>query len=49
MTQLEKMAFLNACDCLRYGYGRTYWNSCGLEGADADRIWKKAMDHMSTF
>lgn len=46
MTYQEKSAFLNACDCLRYGYGKAYWNCCGLDKKTADLIWKKAKKYM---
>lgn len=35
-------AFENACDCLYYGYGRQYWNDCGLPKKEADKVWKEA-------
>ena len=35
----KQAAYLNACDCLRYGYNRSCWNSCGLTGEDANQIW----------
>ena len=43
----KQVAYLNACDCLRYGYGRSYWNSCGLIGEDANQIWECAFRDMS--
>ena len=43
----KKCAFENACDCLKYGYGKDKWNFCGLSKEDADEVWKKAFDHMS--
>lgn len=43
----KQAAFENACDCLKYGYGRDKWNSCGLSKEDADEVWKKAFAEMS--
>ena len=41
-SRKEHNAYLNAIDCLYYGYGRSYWNNCGLSKEDADRIWEMA-------
>ena len=38
----KQAAYENACDCLYYGYGRKYWNSCGLEESEADKVWNQA-------
>ena len=35
MEKLYNNAFLNACDCLYYGYWRQAWNDCGLEDEEA--------------
>lgn len=35
MEKLYNNAFLNACDCLKYGYGKSAWNDCGLEDEEA--------------
>lgn len=35
-------AFLNACDCLHYGYGKTYWSDCGIDEQYRDLVWKQA-------
>jgi hypothetical protein len=43
-SRKEHNAYLNAIDCLYYGYGRSYWNSCGLSKEDADRIWEMAYE-----
>lgn len=39
-------AFLNACDCLRHGFGKKYWNSCGLDEEEAKKVWEKALEEM---
>lgn len=43
----KQAAFENACDCLKYGYGKDKWNSCGLSKEDADEVWNKAFAEMS--
>lgn len=44
ITYLEIAAFENALDCLYYGYGKKYWNNCGLDKETSDKIWKKAIE-----
>ena len=46
-TKQEQAAYENACACLWYGFGRRYWDSCGLPKEDADRIWKEAFNDMA--
>lgn len=41
---IKQAAFENAYDCLYYGYGKSYWNSCGLSESDAKKVWKKAFE-----
>lgn len=48
-TDLQKQAaYENACDCLCYGYGRSYWNPCGLDKAAQNTVWKQAFDDMAS-
>ena len=47
-TQQEQSAYENACDCLYYGYGRKFWNSCGLQEKEAVRIWQEARKDMAS-
>ena len=35
-------AYKNAVDCLYYGYGKSYWNCCGLDKKTADEVWIQA-------
>lgn len=35
-------AFLNACDCMHYGYGKTYWQDCGIDEQYRDLVWQQA-------
>ena len=44
--KLKRAAYENACDCLYYGYGRDKWNSCGLEGEEADMVWNQARNDL---
>lgn len=39
---VKQNAYMNACDCLYYGYGRGSWNACGLSAEDADEVWQQA-------
>lgn len=38
----KQAAHENACDCLYYGYGKSVWNSCGLDEKTADSVWNNA-------
>lgn len=40
--QQRQSAYMNACDCLYYGYGAQAWNRCGLDETAAKEIWKQA-------
>lgn len=40
-------AYMNACDCLRYGYGVPAWNKCGLNESTAKEVWKQAFFDMT--
>ena len=43
----KKAAFENACDCLKFGYGKDKCNFAGLSKEEADEVWKKAFEYMS--
>lgn len=46
----EENAFLNACDCLFYGYGRAHWQTCGIiDKQTLDKIWTDAVNSMTEF
>lgn len=52
-AQVERMelmyneAFLNACEWLKYWYGKNAWNDWGLEDAEARvRVWKAAKQYL---
>ena len=36
-------AYMNACDCIYYGYWRTYWNNCGLDNEESVKVWEQAV------
>lgn len=40
-------AYKNACDCIMYGYGVKYWNSCGLDESQKKEVWKQAFFDMT--
>ena len=41
----KQNAYMNACDCLYFGYGRNYRNDCGCE--DRLEVWKQAKENMA--
>ena len=43
----KQAAYENAYDCLYYGYGRKYWNSCGLEESEANEVWNQAFNDIA--
>lgn len=45
LTQ-EEIVYLNACECLFYGYGFKSLNKCGLKDDVAKSIWKEAFYDM---
>lgn len=47
--QAKQNAYMNACDCLKYGYSRDFWNSCGIDKNDEQGIWDKAVKDMTRF
>lgn len=48
MERIYQNAFLNACDCLYYWYGRQAWNACGIEEEDEQaKIWQAAKNYMA--
>ena len=38
----KQNAYMNACDCLFYGYGQEFWNDCGIDYADRREVWTQA-------
>lgn len=48
-TNQEQAAYENAWECLWAGYGREYWNSCGLTGEKADEIWLEAKAEITSY
>lgn len=45
----KQNAYMNACDCLYYGYGKSYWNNCGLSDDDATKVWSQAYKDIRRF
>lgn len=45
IDKVKQNVYMNACDCLYYGYGKSYWNDCGCN--DRDHVWKQALADMS--
>lgn len=44
----KEAAYENACDCLYYGYGKQYWNNCGLSETDSNIVWSEARNKLSS-
>ncbi len=38
----KKDAYLNAIDCLKFGYNKSGWNSCNLQDNLKTEVWNKA-------
>lgn len=38
----KQNAYMNACDCLYYGYGREFWNDCGIAPEERNEVWRQA-------
>lgn len=44
-TDLQKQAaYENTYDCLYCGYGKSYWNNCGLDEETSKEIWEQAYE-----
>lgn len=43
----KSVAYENACDCIMYGYGKSYWNAAGLEETTANEVWNQAIYDMA--
>lgn len=39
----KQNAYMNACDCLYFGFGKIFWNDCGCND---DSVWDQAMRDM---
>jgi len=46
-TNLEAIVFENSIDCLYYGYGFSYVNTCGMEKEKAKIIFAQARDFLT--
>lgn len=41
--KVKQNAYMNACDCLYFGFGKIFWNDCGCND---DSVWDQAMRDM---
>lgn len=49
MNRVIFNAYQNACDCIYYGYGKSYWNDCGLDNESiANQVWKAAKNDLAS-
>lgn len=44
----EQACYLNARDCIRFGYGMNYLNKCGLTKEAAEKIWDQAVEDLAS-
>lgn len=38
----KQNAYMNACDCLYYGYSKEFWNDCGIAPEERNEVWRQA-------
>lgn len=43
----RQAAYENACDCLIYGYGKSYWNSLDLNDEEKKEVWHQAFEDIA--
>ena len=43
----KQAVYENSEDCLKYGYGFSYLNKCGLSDENARTIWNRAKNDLS--
>lgn len=43
----KQAAYENACDCIIYGYGKSYWNSLDLNDEEKKEVWKQAYNDLA--
>ena len=43
----KQAAYENACDCIIYGYGKSYWNSLDLTDEEKTKVWKQAYNDLA--
>lgn len=43
----RQAAYENACDCIIYGYGKSYWNSLDLTDKEKDEVWRQAFNDIA--
>lgn len=41
-NRIKQRAYINACDCLRFGYTMDMWDDCGIDEAERNEIWLQA-------
>jgi len=46
VNQTMQNAYMNACDCLYYGYGIAYWIACGIPKEKRQEVWNQAIQDM---
>lgn len=46
ISSKKEDAYLNAVDCLKFGYAKNSWNSCNLQDNLKTEIWNRAKKDM---
>lgn len=44
---IKDMVYLNACECIYYGYGYQHLNKCGLSDFVCKMVWRDAFQDMA--
>lgn len=42
--KVKQNAYMNAIDCLYFGFTKIFWNDCGCD--DRDSVWDQAVKDM---
>lgn len=42
--KVKQNAYMNAIDCLYFGFTKIFWNDCGCD--DRDSVWNQAVKDM---
>lgn len=45
----KQRAYMNAFNCIMHGYGKNFWDSCGLDEIEADYVWQAATEDWVRF
>lgn len=40
-------AYVNACKCIEHRYWKRYWNNCGLDRKESEKVWEQAVEDVA--